>query len=102
MNTENMSEEDCLEAIKERKQKIKFLKKNAYMPFMSLTKIKDGFSVVIVEGPLTSAIMIGKLPCPTALRGRCLILSDQFDWEIIKYDDDPSTKLLVCKKKKTH
>lgn len=77
-----------------------FEEENEFVPFV---KDINSFNPEIVNGELQNKIEIGEAVVHNNMRGRCLVLSNDYNWEIICNDARVSeryTKLLVCRRKK--
>jgi hypothetical protein len=71
---------------------------DSFVPFVS--SFEDSFTSTIVKGDLHTSIQIGAGAVKDEMRGKCLILSNDYDWKIINNPaSEIFTKMLVAKKK---
>jgi hypothetical protein len=103
MKTKEQKKEELLNKIEECKELIKQLDEpeNPYIPFVEDMTDTD-FDSYLVKGDLYFAIQIGNKSVPENLRGRCLVVKNDYNWQFI---DNPNKntgydKLLVCTEKK--
>jgi hypothetical protein len=95
-----MTKQDALNQIEELKQFIEDCDKpkNKYVPFCENTEKNFG---VILSGELRIELQVAVCSAPNELRGRCLILSNKYNWEIIKNPKENTgyDNILVCTRK---